>query len=327
MVYGTITIISMQLPNNWNQTIQARNGHVLQSSQWANFQSSIGRQPFFAITDDWFWIAYNRQATGLHYLLAIYSPTINEDAGTAIESIKLKAQDLKCDFVRVEPRGNISHEQMLSLGAVKTTDVEPSTTLVLDLTKSIEDLRHDLRSTHRNRINTAEKRGIKVKKTTNLSTTSEFLRLMHQTAQHSHIKNHPDWYFEKMAKSMIDDGSACFYVATVENVPASISLVYDWGDTRYYAYAGNDQVLNRQYDAGVSNLWQMIIDAKNEGKKRFDFWGIAPPNQPNHPWAGISAFKLGFGGEVVQNIGTYDFVLNKTKYAMYNTYRKLRGRK
>lgn len=317
----------MQLPSNWNQTIQARGGHVLQSAEWANFQSSIGRQPHYAITDDWFWVAYNRQVTGLHYLLAIYSPHITSSASSALESIRLKASDLKCDFVRVEPTGKVTEDNLAQALAHKIADVQPSHTLLLDLTKTEDELRADLQSGHRNRINTAEKRGVEVYSTIDLKTTQDFLRLMKDTAHHSHITNHPDWYYEKMVKSLIDQGVAKYYVATAEGSVASVSLVFDWGDTRYYAHTGNDQVLNRQYKAAVSNVWQMILDAKAEGKKYFDFWGIAPPDEPNHPWVGISDFKHGFGGRVVSNIGTYDLVINKPKYAMYNTYRKLRGRK
>ena len=317
----------MQLPNNWDKTIQALGGHFLQSSQWAKFQGSIGRQPYYEITDDWFWMAFNRQVSGLHYLLAVENPIIEQKPLEALESLTIKGRDLRCDFVRVEPKGNITKEDMTKFGAIKVADVEPSTTLILDLTKSIDELRSELHQSHRNRINTGEKRGISVKRTTELSTIKEFLRLMHDTASHAKIKNHPDWYFEKMAESLIAQEVACYYVAKVEGNPASISLIYDWGDTRYYAYTGNDQVLNRQYNAGLSNIWQMILDAKADGKKYFDFWGIAPEGAEKHPWAGLTAFKKAFGGEVVSSIGTYDIAINKAKYRLYNTYKKLRGRK
>lgn len=317
----------MQLPTDWNQSIQSRGGHVLQSKEWATFQGSIGRQPIYAITNDWYWIAYNRQITGLHYLLAIYGPSISTDAMSSLQSIRLKASDLNCDFVRIEPTGNIDMSNMDKIQAYKINDVQPSHTLILDLSKSEDELRADMQSGHRNRINTAEKRGIEVYQTTDAKITKDFLRLMHDTAKHSHITNHPDWYYEKMAQSLIDQGIAKYYVATAEDNPASISMIFDWGNTRYYAHTGNDQVLNRQYKTAVSNVWKMIIDAKAEGKKYFDFWGIAPPNEPNHPWSGISAFKHGFGGKVVSNIGTYDIPINKAKYTMYSTYQKLRGRR
>lgn len=217
----------MQLPNNWDKTIQDRGGHVLQSSQWASFQSSIGRQPYYELTNDWYWLAFNRQVSGLHYLLAVENPIIEQNPLDALESIAIKGRDLHCDFVRVEPKGNVTKSEMEEFGAIKVADVEPSTTLVLDLSKSIDELRSALSKSHRNRINTGPKRGISVKKSTELDNIEGFLRLMHDTASHSKIKNHPDWYFEKMAQSLISQGIASYYIATVEDTPASISLIYD----------------------------------------------------------------------------------------------------
>jgi lipid II:glycine glycyltransferase (peptidoglycan interpeptide bridge formation enzyme) len=167
---------------------------------------------------------------------------------------------------------------------------------------------------------------VTVTQSTSLNTVGPFLKLLKDTASHAKITNHPDWYYQKMAKSLIEQGIAKFYIASAEGSPASISLIIDWGETRYYAHTGNDQILNRQYKAAVSNVWQMILDAKADGLKYFDFWGIAPPDQPDHSWAGLTGFKKGFGGEVVTNIGTYDIAINKAKYQLYTTYKKMRGR-
>jgi hypothetical protein len=82
----------MQVPSNWNQQIQSRGGHVLQSREWAKFQSSIGRQPYFDITNDWFWLAFNRQVSGLHYLLAVENPIIDQKPLDALESLSIKAR-------------------------------------------------------------------------------------------------------------------------------------------------------------------------------------------------------------------------------------------
>jgi len=41
--------------------------------------------------------------------------------------------------------------------------------------------------------------------------------------------------------------------------------------------------------------WAAIKITKQLGYKYYDFWGIAPSDQPNHPWSGISRFKRGLG--------------------------------
>jgi lipid II:glycine glycyltransferase (peptidoglycan interpeptide bridge formation enzyme) len=71
-------------------------------------------------------------------------------------------------------------------------------------------------------------------------------------------------------------------------------------------------------------MYTAMMDAKDQGFKVFDFWGIAPENAPkDHPWAGFTASKKGFGGYEVDYCGTYDIVLNKSKYRLYNLARKV----
>ena len=39
-----------------------------------------------------------------------------------------------------------------------------------------------------------------------------------------------------------------------------------------------------------------MADAKEKGLKHVDLWGVAPEDQPDHKWAGFTAFKKSFGG-------------------------------
>ncbi|KKQ41252.1 MAG: hypothetical protein US58_C0003G0035, partial [Candidatus Magasanikbacteria bacterium GW2011_GWA2_37_8] len=43
-----------------------------------------------------------------------------------------------------------------------------------------------------------------------------------------------------------------------------------------------------------------------------------------HSYAGITRFKLGFGGEVKENPGTFDVVIGKKKYFLYKFLRWVR---
>jgi lipid II:glycine glycyltransferase (peptidoglycan interpeptide bridge formation enzyme) len=229
------------------------------------------------------------------------------------------------DFVRLEPVGNVREDDLRAVGARKIAEVDPQHTFVLDISQSEEDLRRGLESGHRNRINTTEKRGIIIRRVTDLSPMNDFLRLMTDTATHAHIHNYPDSYYQKLAKTLVAAGVASFYVSSVAGEVASVSLVYDWVGTRYYAHTGNDQALNRQHKVAVSAVWKMVMDARADGLTRFDFWGAAPDGSTDHKWAGITAFKRGFGGDRVTTVGSWDVPLKKNKYRAYSVYRKLRG--
>lgn len=315
------------LPANWDDHQRSLNAHVLQSHIWATFQSQVGRKLHYASGKDFSWVGFERQSHGLRYLAVPYGPTILGDAKSAYLSIINQAKSAHLDLVRLEPFGNEDSDTLHSLGARKIADVEPQFTQIIDLKKSEEELRANLASGHRNRINTAPKRGVEVYKSNSLEEIDDFLALMHDTAKHAGITNHPDEYYRQMAETMLPSGEASFYVAMAEGKKITISLIYDYHGTRYYAHTGSNQALNRKYNAGVYLVWQMMCDAKTNGFSRFDLWGVAPPTaDSNHKWAGITAFKQGFGGDTVGTLGTWDIPIKKNKYRLYGAYRKLRGR-
>ena len=77
---------------------------------------------------------------------------------------------------------------------------------------------------------------------------------------------------------------------------------------------------------------------KSFGCERYDFFGVAPKKlttnneqltteynyDPHHQYAGVTRFKLGFGGVPFQVPGTFDVVIAKNQYRLYNLLRKLR---
>jgi lipid II:glycine glycyltransferase (peptidoglycan interpeptide bridge formation enzyme) len=68
-------------------------------------------------------------------------------------------------------------------------------------------------------------------------------------------------------------------------------------------------------------MGHMILEAKDMGKKQFDFYGIAPPDQPDHKLRGVTQFKKSFGGEVKDQHGTWELPVKILSYALYRTMR------
>ncbi|MBO6199276.1 MAG: peptidoglycan bridge formation glycyltransferase FemA/FemB family protein, partial [Psychrobacter sp.] len=73
--------------------------------------------------------------------------------------------------------------------------------------------------------------------------------------------------------------------------------------------------------------WQVMKDLKEMGIKRYNLWGIAPPDQPHHRYAGVTTFKTGFGGEVVTYVPAHDLILSKLRYAPDYMIESLRKRR
>lgn len=308
----------------WDKRLEILGASILQSSAWADFQTIIDRPALRCSGGNWAWQGFVRRSHGLHYVIVPYGPVVHSNAPEALQSALSAAREQGADFVRLEPVGLVSLDQIKALGGRQIKEVQPQHTFVLDLTPSEVDLRAGLESGHRNRVNGTARRGIVIEQVRDMSPMDDFLRLMHDTALRAGINNYPDWYYRSLAEVLIAKRVASFYVSRVENQVSSVSLVYDWGGTRSYAHTGNDQHLNRQYKVAVSACWQMIIDAKASGLSKFDFWGAAPDDSADHAWAGITSFKRAFGGERVQTLGTWDIPIKQSKYRAYRAYRLLR---
>ncbi|MBI5356804.1 peptidoglycan bridge formation glycyltransferase FemA/FemB family protein, partial [Candidatus Collierbacteria bacterium] len=71
--------------------------------------------------------------------------------------------------------------------------------------------------------------------------------------------------------------------------------------------------------------WEALKLAKKSGCKMFDFWGsLGPEPDPKDPWYGFHRFKEGYGGKLVEFVGTWDLVLNPALYTIYSMGDKLR---
>ena len=95
-----------------------------------------------------------------------------------------------------------------------------------------------------------------------------------------------------------------------------------YGDTAVYLHGAFDYD-NRQLMAPYLLQWSIILEAQKRNFRHYDFHGIAPAGQLNHPWAGVTRYKLGFGGQAKNYPGTFDFIYQPNWYKLYKIFRKL----
>ena len=315
------------LPNDWDIIQKGLDASILQSNVWADVQQNLGRKAHFEWSNHWSWLGFERKAHGIKYLFFPYGPTASVKAEEALDSIKAYATKHSYDFIRMEPMGNFTKAELSRAGAVKTLEIEPEHTQVINLNKTEEELRKDLKPNHRNLINGTNRRGIVVTQTSSDSDFKDFLLMLKDTAKNSKVKFYNDNYYENIWQTMQPRGNAKLYISKVDNKAVSAAIFYDYNGTRYYAHAGAFQQINRKVNSSISLLWQAILDAKKLGMDKFDLWGVAPVENPKHKWTGITSFKKGFGGEPVDYLGTYDIPIKKSKYKAYSMLQKLRGRR
>ena len=309
---------------DWDAGLFQLGGHLYQSRAWAQFQIAQGREVLAAAGDNWSWLAALRRGRGgISYLYCAYGPTIKgKSLPSAIDSLATAGRSVGADFIRFEPLGDVEPEELTRLGARQVGDMQPRYRLSLDLTPDETQLRHAISPSNRNLINTAAARGLSFHVSSEPGRLSEHLKMQHETAQRGGFKPHHPTYYRQLVDTLVPVGIAHFYAAEREGKPVASAICVDFDNTRYYLEAATHPDENREHKGAIALLWWMILDAKAKGLTRFDYGGIAPDDQPNHPWAGHTRFKKSVGGEMIASCGTWELPLKPTKYALYRLARK-----
>lgn len=235
----------------------------------------------------------------------------------------------KCVFVRVRPQLLMSPENMKLLSDLKLKKspmhLAAEHTVILDLTKSEEELLSEMRRQTRYEVRRAEKLGIKVVSSNSEADFKEFHKVQAATAKRQGFI--PPSIKTLMAeREAFGDKIKIYKALTSEGEPIAYGLIIrDFAEGDYYEAASTD--LNRKLPGAYALLWQATKDLKAEGLARFNLWGIAPAGQPNHRYAGVTTFKTGFSNGIVEFVPAHDLVLKPIRYAADFAFETLRKRK
>lgn len=254
----------------------------------------------------------------------IISKNLNlNEKNEVLELLLSKARDITIQTKKAEEiffRFEIN-EHLPILKSAKTQitkSIQPANTLILNLEPTTEELLNSFHSKTRYNIKLAEKHQVKIEKL-NKTLFDDCWNLFLKTGERDEFGLHPKNYYQKM----LDLKEVELWVArNDQNVIIVANLMVFYGDTVTYLH-GASAYEHRQIMAPHLLQWTLIQEARRRGFKYYDFHGVAPENEPNHPLSGVTRFKKGFGGEVVNYPGTYDFIYQSGSYKLYQILRKL----
>ena len=235
----------------------------------------------------------------------------------------------KCIFVRIRPQLNGSPENLKKLADLKLEKspmhLAAEHTVMIDLRKTEDELLADMRRQTRYEVRRAEKLNIHVDKSNSLEVFKEFHSVQTETARRQNFV--PPSLKTLLAEREAFGDDIMIYVAKNEDdKPIAYGMIIRGGKEGDYYEAASTE-LNHKLPGAYALLWQAMKDLKADGYERFNLWGIAPPNQPNHRYAGVTTFKTGFGGEVVEYVPAHDLVLSKVRYLADFAFETLRKKR
>ena len=297
---------------------------ITQSKLWQTLQDDLGEKSFLEAGSGYQYLAILKNTPVGNYLYLPYGPVADDRTGfhNSIKSLKLLAERNSAIFIRIEPI-NKELKNYFPNGTVKSTDLNPKETWLLDLTGSDDDLKAKLPSRllryHRN----AAKNGITIETSNNPDDIKYLLNLQKSLAKKKGINT----FSEDYLKTELSQPFSTLYLVrhlddtTNKSEIIAAGLIFDDKTTRYNLQGAQTEAARALHATGILTI-QLILDAKEKGLKSFDFWGIAPEGAPDsHPWKGFTNFKKTFAGYEVEHAGTYDIVLNKLKYKIYKATR------
>ena len=171
-------------------------------------------------------------------------------------------------------------------------------------------------------INLAERKGVEVEISTDPEKVDVFHKILVETVSRNSFRGHPKSYYEKILGFFGERGIIKLYLAKFEGKYVVVNIMCFYGDTVLYLHGASSNEF-RNVKAPYLLQCRAICDAKTNGFNHYDFWGIAPTDDPLHRWAGVTRFKKGFGGEQINYPGTFDVVISKSWYLIYKVFRFL----
>jgi len=255
-------------------------------------------------------------------VLDYQSPRAEEIFETLLNFVAHLAKKERALFWRLSPKIEVSpwrEEEFAFLKSYGFTEPkilirqkEPEGNLILDLEPSAEELLQKMHPKTRYNIRLAQRKGIKVKEGT-LAEEKIFYQLALKTSQRKGIKLFNRQHYQNIIKTLIKHQTGQLLIASYQNQPLAAGIFAFWANKAIYLHGGSSYEY-RHLMAPYGLFWQSILAAKARGLKWYDFGGISPANEPEHPWAGISRFKRGFGGKEVYYLGALDFVFDPKWY-------------
>lgn len=321
-------LVEMIERSDYEGFLEARpEANFLQSWQWGSLHKSLGDKVVRCGVKDGsklvgVWTGIIKDARRGRYLEVPGGPLIDwsnsELVSQAMRSLRDIAKRYRCVFVRMRPQQEESDDvfHILSGSGAKRSPMHlhAEHTNILDISADEDEILAGMRRQTRYEVRRVEKRGVKIEsRTPTEADINEFYGIQMDTAKRHHFIQSPLSFFQAMRVGFSDDIK--IYRATKDGELLNLAIVIRSGEEADY-YEAASTIEARKEPGAYGIVWQAVREARQAGCTRFNFWGIAYSDDPNHRYAGVTTFKRGFGGRDVAYVPAHDIVIKPVRYGI-----------
>jgi peptidoglycan pentaglycine glycine transferase (the first glycine) len=316
-------------PIQWNTALAALpDSHILQAWEWGQFKQRWGWSPRYFINEEAG--AINAAALvlrrtfsplKLNILYVPKGPALDyanvELADRVLRELVDVARRDHAIFIKIDP--DLSHSDrslLLDRGWIDSAEqIQFRNTMLLDLTRSEDDLLAAMKPKTRYNVRLAQKKGVTIR--SGDRGDLELLYAMYaETAQRDGFLIRPLDYYRDAWGSFIRSDLAHPLIAEVDGAAVAGLILFRFADRAWYMY-GMSRNAHRDKMPNHLLQWEAMRWAKAHGCAVYDLWGAPDElNESDSMW-GVYKFKEGLGAEFAPHVGAYDFVVSRSGYGLY----------
>lgn len=224
-----------------------------------------------------------------------------------------------CVFIRCQPFRSAADASPVMIGPARPAPSQlnaPDTWLV-DLQQPLAAIEQAMRPKVRQKVRSDLKRGLQVELDQRPVRADELLGLIDQTSRRQGFIPVTTTQIGHQLAAWSRAGQARLWSARdPDGELLAMALMVVEADTTYCLYSGTSPA-GRRWRAAAAIRMAAIAEARDEGCRWFNFWGVSPPDAgPDHPLAGVGEFKRGFGGFDFRYWPSQDIVLRPGRYQL-----------
>lgn len=153
-------------------------------------------------------------------------------------------------------------------------------------------------------VRLAQRKGVEIR-VCGQEHVGDFWRLMQVTGERDGFNIRPQEYFSRMLDALGDH--ARLYMGFYQDVPICGALTTNYAGKTCYVYGASDNA-HRNVMPNYLMQWEMIRWAVETNCAVYDFQGVSGDMDESNPMYGLYRFKRGFGGQLDELAGEFDYV-------------------
>ncbi|MFA5228502.1 MAG: peptidoglycan bridge formation glycyltransferase FemA/FemB family protein [Candidatus Paceibacterota bacterium] len=300
-----------------------------QSWNWGIFNQSMGDKVWrFGIFEDEKLIAVAQvlkiKARRGSFIFVPHGPLIKEGdkrdvIKNTLEELKKLAKNEGASFIRFSPILEVGDTNIFKELGFKNAPIHmhPELTWELNISSSEEDILKGMRKTTRYLIRQAEKNPeVEIISGTSDELLNDFQKVYLETAERQSFTPFSFNYLKKEVDSFKENDQILIFLGKYNGEVISSSIIVYYSGIGFY-HQGATLLKYPKIPVSYLLQWEAIKEAKKRGCRLYNFWGVIPEGVKNHPWAGLSLFKKGFGGKEKEYVKTQDYVLSAKYWLTY----------